>query len=267
MADDNTNVDEQPGNAGGGDKDPKIDDGDNGVQSTGKSDHDDKLSGGNKLDIEELLDEYGLDSPDELKEFVSGLAEMRGKIGDTDLDTLLENTKTLQQYQENWKAQEEEKRRESETPEQTIARLEKEKKDLQKQNMTQAQRQQAAKAAERALSEFNDTIETVIAGAESLPKEYQNFARKFMGVNNPMNEVDITDRAAVRRVGKANLKEFAKFEQAVIKNYLAGKTKIPKVTTTEPAPGSTGDSARANPKNLKEAKRIMMESVGAFVKR
>lgn len=227
---------------------------------------DDKLSSG-KLDVEELLDEYGLDSADDLKEFISGLSEMKGKIGDNDLDTLLENTKTLQKYQENWQQQEEEKRRENETPEQTIARLEKEKKDLKKANLSQAERQRAAKEAERALDDFTDTVSTVIKGTKDLPKEYRPFVAKFMGVDNPINEVDITDKAKVRRLTKEAIsKDVSKFEQAVIKRYLAGKVKIPKVSSTEPT-GPAGDEGKSKVKNLKDAKRIMMESVGAFAKK
>ena len=228
---------------------------------------DDKLSGG-KLDVEEILDEYGLDSPEELKEFLASLNEMKGKIGDNDLDTLLENTKTLNQYQENWKAREEEKRRESETPEQTIARLEKEKKELQTKHITQAERIKKSREAEAILDGFYDTVNSTIRSNKSLPKEYRPFATKYLGIDNPINAVDISDKAAVRRIAKTSVeKDMADFEQTVIKRYLAGKVKVPNVTPTEPTPGATSETDARNPKTLSEAKKIMMQSVGAFVKK
>lgn len=243
----------------------QLGDDDAGQKDDGQAD--DKLSGG-KLDVEEILDEYGLDSPEELKDFLASLNEMKGKIGDNDLDTLLENTKTLNQYQENWKAREEEKRRENETPEQTIARLEKEKQDLKTKHLTQAERIKKAKEAEQALDDFTDTVSQVIKSTKSLPKEYRPFAAKFLGIDNPINEVDITDKAAVRRLTKAAVeKDISDFEQTIIKRYLAGKVKVPNVTPTEPTPGATSEMDARNPKNLSEAKKIMMQSVGAFVKK
>ncbi len=232
----------------------------------GKGVKDDQLSTG-KLDVEEILDEYGLDSAEDLKGFIAHLADMEGKIGDNDLDALIENTKTLQKYQANWQQQEEEKQREKETPEETIARLEKEKTQALDKNKTQADKQKKSRAAKIAIDEFNDTITSVIEGNKEVPKEYRGIINEFMGVKNPINEVDITDKAAVRRLTKAGIKKIQVFEQGVIKRYLDGKVKIPKVTSTETTPGSTGSTDAVNPKNLKEAKAIMMKSARAYSKR
>lgn len=240
--------------------------GDAGTDGDGKGVKDDQLSAG-KLDVEEILDEYGLDSAEDLKGFIAHLADMEGKIGDNDLDTLIENTKTLQKYQANWQQQEEEKLKEKETPEETIARLEQEKTSALNKNKTQADKRKASKAAEAALGEFNDTIDSVIKGNKEVPKEYRGLIKEFMGVDNPINEVDITDKAAVRRLTKAGIKKIQVFEQGVIKRYLDGKVKIPKVTETETGAGSTASTDAANPKNLKEAKAIMMQSARAYNRR
>lgn len=218
---------------------------------------DDQLS--SEFDVEEVMDEYGLDSPEDLKQFIADLSDMRGKIGENDLDTLIENTKTLQKYQAQWQEQEEARRREKETPEETIARLEKEKKDLISKTNKDRDRQKAAKAAEHAYDEFTDTVTSVISSAKELPKEYRPFLSKFMGVDNPINEVDITDKAKVRRLTKDGVKDLLKFEQEVIKRYRAGKTEIPKVTETEPDAGKAINPDTDNPKNLKEAKTLLLK--------
>lgn len=224
---------------------------------------DDLLS--SKVDVQEILDEFGLDSPDDLKGFVGKLSEMRGKIGDNDLDMLLENTKTLNKYQAEWQRQDEEKRREKETPEETIARLSKEKDQAVNHNKTQSDKKKASQAAKVVLEEFESTIDSVIKTAKDLPESYRPMFRKFMGIGNPINEVDITDKAALRRLTKSSMKEMQNFAQEVIKDYRAGKIKIPNVDPVVPASADAGKGKE--PKNLKEAKAIMMESAAAFTQK
>jgi hypothetical protein len=242
-------------------KGPKTDD------DTGAGDadvKDDKISS-DDFSVAELCEDFGLDSPADLKEFVSNLNDMRGKIGDNDLDTLIENTKTLQKYQAEWQRQEEEKRREKETPEETIARLEKEKQQAITQNKTQTEKRKAQEAAKRAYHEFEETVDSVITNSKELPKAYRPMLRKFMGIDNPVTEVDITDKAALRRLTKNGVKEMNAFAQKIIKDYRDGKIKIPNVTPAEPA---GGDSAQGKePKNLKEAKAMMMRSASAYERR
>jgi hypothetical protein len=260
-----TTDDDKAGDKGGDDKGAQGgDDDDKGGNGDGGSVTDDQLS--TKIDVEEIMEEYGLDSPGDLKEFIGGLSDMKGKIGEHDLDTLIENTKILQKYQADWQLQEEERKREKETPEETIKRLEKENKEILNKSKNQNNRQKASKAAEVALSEFGDTIDTVIKSAKDLPKEYQPFVSEFMGVDNPINEIDITDKAAIRRLTKAGIAKITAFEQAVIKRYRAGKTKIPKVKDADAAAGDTGADDR-NPKTLKEAKSLLMQGLAGFGKK
>jgi len=258
--DDKTTDDDKGNQNPNGDKGTKTDDNDD-TGSANNDLKDDQLS--SKVDVEEILDEFGLDSPADLKEFMGSLNEMRGKIGDNDLDTLLENSKTLEKYQADWQRQEEEKLREKETPEETIARLEKEKHQAITKNKTQAEKRKAQKAAEQALGEFTETIDSVIKSSKDLPEAYRPMLRKFMGIDNPVNEVDITDKAALRRLTKAGIKDMTAFAQQIIKDYRDGKTKIPNVTPTEPAGGEAAKGKE--PKNLKEAKAMMMQSAAAMV--
>ena len=241
-------------------KKPDDDAGKKPDDDAGKKPDDDLLS--TKVDVQEILDEYGLDSPDDLKEFVAKLNEQRGKIGDNDLEVLLENSKTLEKYQAEWQRQDEEKRREKETPEETIARLEKEKNQALNHNKNQVDKKKKAQAAKVILDEFETTINTVIKSAKDLPESYRPMFRKFMGIKNPVNEVDITDKAAIRRLTKSSMKDFADFAQTIIKDYRAGKMKIPNVDPVVPASAEGGKGKE--PKNLKEAKAIMMQSAAAI---
>lgn len=250
-----------------------LDSGDNkdGVGDTATGDKtgpviDDKAgAGSNNFSTEEILDEFGLDTPEDLKSFIANMKDLKGKIGDADLDELLENSKTLKKYQEQWAAAEAERLKESETPEQTIARLEREKKSLENDQKKQADRTKQSKAAKRAIEDFNETVTTVVKSAKEVPAEYRPFISEFLGVDNPINDVDISDKAAVRRLAKEGVTKMQAFEQAVIKRYRDGKIKIPSVSVTETTPAGEGVGAK-EPKNLKEAKKIMMDSIGAFVK-
>jgi len=221
-------------------------------------------AGDHNFSTEEILDEFGLDSPEDLKSFIANIKDLKGKIGDQDLDELLENTKTLKTYQEQWAAAEAERLKENETPEQTIARLEREKKKIESDRKKDADRTNQSKAAKRAIQDFNETVNSVVKSAKEVPAEYRPFMSEFLGVDNPINDVDISDKAAVRRLAKEGIGKLQAFEQAVIKRYRDGKIKIPVVSATETTPGGTG--VGKEPKNLKEAKKIMMDSIGAFVK-
>ncbi len=81
--------------------------------------------------ISGILDKHGLTSAEELGEFIDNLTSLKGRIGDEDPEELLKAKQTLQTYHKEWAKQEREKIREKETPEETIARLEKELRDEQ----------------------------------------------------------------------------------------------------------------------------------------
>lgn len=231
------------------DKDVKDDD--------TSSDDDDGEKTGSKAQefVSDILDEYGLDSPEDLKEFLSGLSGLKGKVGDRDLDELIKNSETLENYQEHWAKQEREKKKEGETPEDTISRLEKENEENQNERRKESDQRKQAKDAEHAIEAFNDTVDSAISADETIPKEYRPYLSEFLGVNNPINEVDIENNADVRKLTKAGAKKLLDFEQAVIKRYRAGKTKVPKVSSTDTTPVPSDKDKE--PKTLKESRRMM----------
>jgi len=209
--------------------------------------------------VEEILEEFDLDSPEELKTFVKDLAGLKGQIGDRDLAKLVENSETLEKFQAHWAKEEQEKLKESETPEETIERLEREKDEIQGKRKGDSDRRKAKEAAERALDDFNDTVTGVIKADKTIPEEYRKFFGKFMGVGNPVNDVNIDDKAAVRRLTKESAKDLRSFEQAVIKRYKDGKVKIPVISKTEgdAAPDTGGKKI----KNLAEARTAFRDAI------
>lgn len=204
--------------------------------------------------ISAILEKHGLESPDQLGEFIDNLASLKGKLGDADLDQILENHKTLEKYRSEWARQEREKLEAEETPEQTIARLKKEADDREAAIEKDRRKAKSAERAKQAIADFEATVTSAIKGDESIPQEYRSFVSALAGVKNPMVDVDITDKAAVKKAFKELAKLIPTIEQTVISRYRAGKIEI-----VAPPPAGSGDppvQAGTGPKNLTESRRL-----------
>ncbi|MEJ5360144.1 MAG: hypothetical protein WHT06_15900 [Desulfobacterales bacterium] len=215
-------------------------------------------------EIEAILDKYGLDSPEELKDFLDNLAGLREKLAGEDLEEILQNHKEMQKFRREWARAQREKLKEQETPEQTIERLERELAAIESERMKSAKEQKRAESAKRAVEAYYRTVRQAIQADESIPEDYRPFVEAFMGVESPVNDIDIEDRAAVRKAWKTwGAKMVKDFEQAVIRRYRAGKAEIPKVPPPSgqqaaPLPGE------AKPKTLSEARKLAHQSLAAL---
>jgi len=221
----------------------------------------DKDDESGKFDVQEILDEYDLESPADIKDFIANLADLKGKIGDRDFDELVKKAETLETYQQHWAKQEREKKKDGETPEETISRLETELSDSHDEKTKIVDQKKASEAAEKALDNFNDIVSSVIQADKSIAKEYVPYISEFLGIDNPINEVDIENRADVRKIAKNGIKKLQAFEQVIIKRYRDGKIKIPKIST---AKIGSPEIKTKGPKNLKEARKIMHQSLSAL---
>lgn len=233
---------------------------DQGAQASGKAAGRPETS----KEIEAILDKYGLDSPEELKDFLDNLTVLREKLAGEDLEEILQNHKEMQKFRREWARAQREKLKEQETPEQTIERLERELAAIESERMKSAKERKRAESAKRAVEAYYRTVRQAIQADESIPEDYRPFVEAFMGVESPVNDIDIEDRAAVRRAWKTwGAKMVKDFEQAVIRRYRAGKAEIPKVPPPSgqqaaPLPGE------AKPKTLSEARRLAHQSLAAL---
>ena len=182
--------------------------------------------------IQNVLNDHDLDSPEQLKDLLERVADRDSKLGDNDLEELIENSELLKTYQKQWEKQEDRKREDDETPEETISRLKKEKKEIAKAAKADEDRRNEADDSKRALKTFNSTVKSAVESNKDVPKEYRPFLNEFMGVDNPINEVDLTDKAAIKKISKDAAKKLIDFEQVIIKRYRDGKAKIPKISSS-----------------------------------
>ena len=212
--------------------------------------------------ISDLLVEFDLESPDALKEFISGMTELKDKLSGENVDELLDNKALMTKYQKHWAAQEAEKKKDGETPEETVKRLEGELAAKDASAAKVAAKGDDAKKAKALISSFNNTVDKTIRGMKEVPDEYRGFFGLFMGVNNPINDVDLADRASVIDITKNGAKNLLDFEQVVIKRYLEGKAKVPDVTTTQ---ATVTEKEPVTIKNLSEARTTMASKVKALI--
>ena len=203
-----------------------------------------------------LMEKNGLESVDDLVELAESGKKIKGKQVDLDrIEEIQKKAEKLDKYEAYWKDQEERKKRETEYPEQTIARLEEQlkKKEAADKHKEESLKQQ--EAAKQALKNYDREIQSIVKEME-MPKEQQAFAMEFMGVNNPFNEIDITDRKAINRMVAEQKKKLDAFKQSVIQDYIKGKETIPKVGSTTAAP--MGEKSKVY---LKDARKALHEAM------
>lgn len=209
---------------------------------------------GNEV-VTSLLAKHNLTTPEELAEYIDGLSSKAAKIGDRDPEELVKAHETLTAYQREWAKQEREKMKAAEKPEETIARLEKELQAEEKRKAREEGESRKVKEAKAALQTWDSTVTNTIASDPTIPTEYHDFFKSFMGVNNPINAANPADRAqAVKLTKEFGIPALRKFEQAVIARYRAGKTEIPAVP-----PVSTGEppvEGGKPPKNQSERRAL-----------
>ncbi len=202
-----------------------------------------------------LLEKNGLESVDDLVDLVESGKKVLGKQVDLDrLDEILAKAKKMEEVEAYWKDQEEHKRRQDEDPEETVRRLESE---LKKRDSLEARKraeQEQTQNAKRAIASYEREVDTLIHDLE-VPKEQRGFVSEFFGVGNPCNDIDITDRKAVKRMVQDGLKKKEAYDQAVIKQYLESKKGLPAMTST------AGASAETNKPRigLKEARQAFLD--------
>jgi hypothetical protein len=206
--------------------------------------------------LEALLKANGIEDPDELEDLVARGKVVKGKLRDlNDLDKIIEDAEEIRRYRPVWADQEERKRRETEDPEHTIARLEHALKTKSVKEQQKEMERLQAENARKAIEGYDNEVKSLIREME-MPKDQQGFILEFMGVGNPANDIDITDRKAIKRLVSEAQKKKEAYDQAVIKAYLAKKDDIPKVGSS-----SAGVDIEPPKITMKNAKSVFRDNI------
>ncbi|MFA5340319.1 MAG: hypothetical protein WC332_00940 [Clostridia bacterium] len=210
-----------------------------------------------------LMEANGLEDVDELKDLIESGKKVYGKKVDLDkLDEIVGKAEKLDSYELYWAQQNELKRRNEETPEQTIARLEKQNQEISHRVTAKEQAEKDAQAAKQSVEFYEGEVKTALDLMDDLKPNEREFISWTLGVQNDCNEITLTDKKAVKKVITSGVKKYQKMVEAIkeeaIKAYLAGKESIPKVPSTDGASTATKPEP---PKGLKGLRSAFMEAV------
>lgn len=212
--------------------------------------------------LNKILGDNDLDDVDGLIELVNSGKAIKGKVKDINsLDSIIERSQRLEQYEAYWKDQEERKKREDETEEETIKRLEAKlaKKDREKEE--ENERNRIAEESRKAINFFEKTAKTMIFDKD-MPEEKGKIISAFLGINNKVNDIDILDKKAIKNVLSDTVKTFEEYDQWVIKRYLEGKSEVPVIPKT----GDAAVDEEKPVKSLNEARNILKERLTSLTK-
>lgn len=204
-----------------------------------------------------LMEKNNLESVDDLVELAESGSKVRGKQVDLDrLEEIVAKAAKLDKYEAYWNAEAERKRREQEDPESTIARLEKELKHKEFTERQREERKRQAESARQAIDYYEREVSDQVKELD-LPKDQAAYLMEYCGVGNQANDIDITDRKAVRKIIADGNKKFQALKQAIIKEYVDGKSTVPKMSSS-----SAATVTETKPKiMLKDARKIFLENI------
>lgn len=184
-----------------------------------------------------IMEANGIEDIDELVSLVEKGRKIKGKAVDLDrLEEIQEKATRLEKYEAYWEQQKKQQLRE-EDPDNYTKKLEEEIKELKGRDKVKAEKELAALEARKSVEFYERTVSELIEDAE-IPKEQHKFISLVMGVSNPTNDIDITDRKAIKKTYNEILKSVKVFADAMKQEgaaeYRKGKLEIPKVAPITP---------------------------------
>jgi hypothetical protein len=213
-----------------------------------------------------LVEANGLEDVDELAELVASGKKVHGKEVDLNkIDEILEKAKTLDRYNKHWAQQAELNKRQQETPEQTAERYQRENEELKSKFTAKEQADFQAKEAKNQIAFYESSVQEQLDSIEGLEKEEKDFLAYALGVGNDCNEINITDKKAIRKLVADSGKKFNNLVKAIgdkaIKNYLDGKKGIPNVPSNDGSATTTkADPLKSSKSRLQAFREMAIKS-------
>lgn len=197
--------------------------------------------------LDNLVDKHGFKDYDDLLKHVERGSSLEELIGSADAKTLVDKARTLDRYMDQLAEKERQEKLKDETPDETIARLEDELKSEKRQNEKTIKSQEEQQVNQKAIDTYNKEVKSIVSEIEDLPEDVHDIAALFLGVDNPMDDIDIKDIRTVRATARKSLKKFAAFldsyKKSVIDDYVAKKEGISATPSSEQNAGPSGESA------------------------
>jgi len=217
----------------------------------------------------EILEKHGFEEADDLEAALDRGMTITEALGDRDAKKLLQDFTELKEWKDKvenyWAEQERTKAEEDLDPDELAAKYKQELADLKKAESDKFTEKQRLETAKSEIAAFNETITSAVE-KQGFEEGAAEIAKLLMGVDNPFNTVDISDKKAVKAMavnGAKKLSDFiATIKQSAIDEYSAGKSEfapMSPVVETKPAVAAKDEEI---PKELN-----VRESFGLTTKR
>lgn len=190
--------------------------------------------------LQDFLDEQGFDSLEEAQEALLTGEALAKKLRGRDLDELIEAAEARSTKKPKRKPVRDtyNDSDDDDDPEGKIEALLDRIDELESEQQRSYRKAEDRIAEERALKRYSSNIHDEL-DKQDLPENSREILATLLGVDNPVNDVDITDSRAVKRVAKAMSKKFAsyiaKVQEQAVKDFIKGKKDIPNVDPVKPA--------------------------------
>lgn len=208
-----------------------------------------------KAKVDDFLTDHGYENLEELGEALERSSTLEGKLGEKDLDAIIEAASTLDKYREHWAQEEALKLESSEESEDTVARLKNEVAALKRQKQIDDEADAKLVESKKAVTQYESEVTSSLEKDGSIPKELIPFYEEFLGVNNPVLDVNLDDKVAVKRVIKEQTERMNTFVKSIIKAYnekKVGTLDIAPTNNTAPETKNFKDTV----KNLSDSRKL-----------
>jgi hypothetical protein len=226
--------------------------------------------------MQEIMERNGFEDYDELNDALSSGKSLIELLGNRDAKQLLEESQELQRIKSYWEEQKNKELEENESPEQTNQRLKGENERLRKEFQRAQSDQKAIQESEKTIRNYENTVVDLIDKTDMVETE-KIILGNLLGIDNPIDEIDIEDVRAVKKGTQAAINMFQEFveniRQEAIDNYVKGQGKGPTITKSSGAEGTMkSDKSAVIPKGattdqvFDNAKKEFLERLEALAK-
>lgn len=203
--------------------------------------------------VNEILEAHGYDDIDSLVTDLESGHSLKALLGNRDAKELVAEYDEFQRVKEYWAEQRAAKQEAEETPEETAERYKREKQELEDRYNREKADREAQKENQRLLNSFDDGIRTYAKSLDDVHQDDRQFLIEFLGVDNEMTTVSVSDQAAIKRTREAARKRFTNFvksvEQRAIDNYVKGQSDITPMSASDSTTVDS-DSVKTEPDKL-----------------
>lgn len=203
-----------------------------------------------------ILDESGI-SVDQLQGLIDSDKSLKDLLGDRKLEDVLEKAGKLDNYESQWKLDDEARKRADESPEETVARLDQQIADTQKSTKQSETARREQQSANEALTAYDNNVDGLVS-ASDIPDSHKAFMRGVLQSSNPAMSVDIGNKADVGKMVKDTAAQLKTFSDGVIQDYIDGKGGVLPISPSAPA---SNDGKGDQPKTIAEATKGIVEKL------